>query len=402
LGGFAAASLGWASGPRPVSAQPGRGQESGSGGGQEPERERLALEDYEPRSMLRVRETSVPRARFPVVDAHTHLTFVEREPGEPGPGTLEVLAPPEALLPVMDRKNVKLMVNLTGGSGEALETAVATFDRAHPGRFATCTEPSYQLAGEAGYAQRQADAIAEAVRIGARGLKVLKTLGLYLRDGGPGGPLVAIDDPRFDPMWDACGALGLPVFIHVADPAAFFLPTDRFNERYEELSNHPDWSFHGRDFPSRRELLEARNRVVGRHPRTRFVGLHFGNNPEDLADVGETLDRHPNLSVEIGARIGELGRQPRTAQRFFERYQDRILFGTDAVPGGDDTPQQVFGGELYDIYFRFLETEDEYFDYAPAPVPPQGRWKIYGLGLAEPVLKKLYHDNAAALLGLEP
>jgi predicted TIM-barrel fold metal-dependent hydrolase len=402
LGGFAAASLGWASGPRPVSAQPGRGQESGSGGGQEPERERLALEDYEPRSMLRVRETSVPRARFPVVDAHTHLTFVEREPGEPGPGTLEVLAPPEALLPVMDRKNVKLMVNLTGGSGEALETAVATFDRAHPGRFATCTEPSYQLAGEAGYAQRQADAIAEAVRIGARGLKVLKTLGLYLRDGGPGGPLVAIDDPRFDPMWDACGALGLPVFIHVADPAAFFLPTDRFNERYEELSNHPDWSFHGRDFPSRRELLEARNRVVGRHPRTRFVGLHFGNNPEDLADVGETLDRHPNLSVEIGARIGELGRQPRTAQRFFERYQDRILFGTDAVPGGDDTPQQVFGGELYDIYFRFLETQDEYFDYAPAPVPPQGRWKIYGLGLAEPALKKLYHDNAAALLGLGP
>jgi len=350
--------------------------------------------------MLRVPETSVPRARFPVIDTHTHLTMLEGGPGATADPTLRVLAPPEALLEVMDRKNVRMMVNLTGGLGAALEKAVATFDAAHPGRFATCVEPSYHTAGEPGYAQRQADAIAAAKRAGAKGLKVLKTLGLYLRDGGPDGRLVEIDDPRFDPMWDACGALDLPVFIHVADPAAFFLPTDRFNERWEELANHPDWSFHGRDFPSRKALLDARNRVIERHPGTRFVGLHCGNNPEDLADVGQTLDRHPNLSVEFGARIGELGRQPRTAKRFFDRYQDRIMFGTDAVPGGDDTPQQVFGGELYDIYYRFLETEDEYFDYAPAPVPPQGRWRIYGLGLSEPVLKKIYHDNAAALLHL--
>jgi predicted TIM-barrel fold metal-dependent hydrolase len=398
LGGFAAASAGWASGSSPASA--GSGEATAGAGGQQPKPERLALEDYEPRSMLRVPETSVPRARFPVIDTHTHLTMQQRQPGAPGPGALSVMAPPEALLPVMDRKNVEVMVNLTGGIGEALATAVTTFDRAHPGRFVTFTEPSYHLAGDPGYPQRQADALVEAKGAGARGLKVLKALGLYLRDGGPDGPLVAIDDTRFDPMWDACAELELPVFIHVADPAAFFLPTDRFNERYEELSNHPDWSFHGRDFPSRKALLEARNRVIGRHPRTRFVGLHVGNNPEDLADVGESLDRHPNLSIEIGARIGELGRQPRAARRFFDRYQDRILFGTDAVPGGDETPQQVFGGDLYDIYYRFLETEDEYFDYAPAPVPPQGRWKIYGLGLPEPILKKVYHDNASELLRL--
>jgi predicted TIM-barrel fold metal-dependent hydrolase len=349
--------------------------------------------------MLRVRETSVPRARFPVFDMHTHLTIVERPPGASGVGTLHVLASAEDLLPVMDRKNVKVMVNLTGGTGDQLERALDLFDRKYPDRFATCTEPSYHLAGEPGYPKLQADAIEAAKRAGARGLKVLKELGLYLRDGGPEGPLVKIDDPRFDTMWDACGRLGLPVFIHVADPAAFFLPIDRFNERWEELANHPDWSFHGRDFPSRRALLDARDRVIARHPRTRFVGLHCGNNPEDLADVGETLDRHPNLTIEFGARIGELGRQPRTAARFFDRYQDRIHFGTDAVPGGDEYPQQVFGGELYDIYYRFLETEDEYFDYAPAPVPPQGRWQIYGLGLSETVLKKIYHDNASALLG---
>ena len=209
-----------------------------------------------------------------------------------------------------------------------------------------------------------------------------------------------VDDPRFDPLWEACGALSLPVAIHVSDPEAFFLPTDRFNERYEELSNHPDWSFHGRDYPSNQELLDARNRVLARHPKTTFVVLHVGNNAENLAYVGECLDRHPNMNVEIGARIGELGRQPRTARRFFDRYQDRILFGTDAVPEGHETPQQVFGDELYRIYYRFLETEDEYFDYAPAPVPPQGRWRVYGLGLPEAILRKVYHDNAARLLRL--
>jgi len=213
---------------------------------------------------------------------------------------------------------------------------------------------------------------------------------------------VPVDDRRFDPMWEACAAAQLPVFIHVADPEAFFLPVDRFNERYDELGMHPDWSFHGRDFPSFRELLAARDRLYARHPRTQFVSLHVGHNAENLAAVSESLERFPNMSVELGARIGELGRQPRNAQRFFDKYQDRILFGTDAVPlpEGGKYPQQVFNDELYEIYFRFLETEDEYFDYAPAPIPPQGRWRISGLGLGDAILKKIYHDNAARLLGL--
>ena len=192
----------------------------------------------------------------------------------------------------------------------------------------------------------------------------------------------------------------MPVAIHIADPEAFFLPIDRFNERFEELNNHPNWSFYGRDFPSFRSLIDARNRVLARHPKTTFITLHVGNNAENLADVGACLDTYPNMYVETAARIGELGRQPRVARRFFDRYQDRILFGTDAVPHGTETPQQIFGEALYRIYFRFLETEDDYFDYAPAPVPPQGRWRIYGLGLPEAILRKVYHENAARLLGL--
>jgi predicted TIM-barrel fold metal-dependent hydrolase len=227
---------------------------------------------------------------------------------------------------------------------------------------------------------------------------VLKTLGLYLRARITEGPLVAIDDPRFDPMWEACAALDMPVAIHTADPEAFFLPIDRFNERFEELHAHPDWSFHGRDFPAFADLLAARDRLFARHPRTTFVALHFGHHAEDLAEVSRSLNRFPNMHVELGARIGELGRQPRAARRFFEQYQDRILFGTDAVPHGKETPQQIFGDELYEIYFRFLETEDEHFDYAPAPVPPQGRWRIYGLGLPDDILRKVYADNASRML----
>jgi predicted TIM-barrel fold metal-dependent hydrolase len=303
----------------------------------------------------------------------------------------------------MDRKGVRTMVNLTGGVGEGLVEVRREFDEAHPGRFISFTEPSWNHVASPDYPTFQADQIERAYAAGARGLKVTKTLGLYLREQITRGPLIAIDDPRFDSMWETCATLNMPVAIHVSDPEAFFLPIDRFNERYEELHAHPDWSFHGGDFPSNADLLAARDRVFARHPGTSFIGLHVGHSAENLSAVGEMLDRFPNVCVEIGARIGELGRQPRAARRFFDTYQDRILFGTDAIPApeGDETPQQVFGEALYEIYYRFLETEDEYFDYAPAPIPPQGRWRIYGLGLSEPILRKVYHGNAERVLGIE-
>ena len=361
--------------------------------------QRLDLTDYEPKSMLQVRETRVERARFPVVDIHTHISFsAKSENGIELAPERNYLGAPDELLAVMERKNLRAMVNLTGGFDNGLVGAVTKYDKAFPGRFYTFTEPSYSKFLEPNYPRLQADAIERAHGAGARGLKILKTLGLYLRENITSGKLVKIDDPRFDPMWDACGQLNMPVAIHVSDPIAFFTPTDRFNERYEELNNHPDWSFYGHDFPSNAELLEARNRVFARHPKTQFVVLHVGNFAENLANVSENLDRFSNMFVDIGARIGELGRQPRTSRKFFDRYQDRILFGTDATPHGDEFPQQVFNDKLYEIYFRFLETGDEYFDYAPAEVPPQGRWRIYGIELPDPILHKVYNQNAARQL----
>lgn len=363
----------------------------------------LRLADFAPRSMLRVRETRIEKPRFPVIDVHTHLSWMSATRSGVSLGEeMTWFASPEELLPLMERKGIRAMVNLTGGIGKGLEATIARFDHAAPGRFLTMTEPSFEYVAEPDYPQRQADALAHAKRAGACGLKLLKTLGLYLRERVDQGSLVTIDDRRFDSMWATCADLGLPVFIHSADPAAFFLPTDAHNERYEELANHPDWSFYGAGFPSYDELIAARDRVIERHPRTTFVLMHVGSQAEDLGAISACLDRHANVHVDISARVGELGRQPRASRHFFERYQDRILFGTDAVPSpwGDEVPQQLLGDALYEIYYRYLETEDEYFDYAPAELPPQGRWAIYGVGLPDAILRKIYHDNAARLLGL--
>jgi predicted TIM-barrel fold metal-dependent hydrolase len=379
-----------------TAAHPGRALAASQEETQKTASHSLSLAEFSPKSMLQVPETNVARARFPVIDFHTHITRSAKSTRGVSLASDRVyLGTPQELLAVMDRKNVRAMVNLTGGYDKGLGDVISKYDHAFQDRFYAFTEPCYERFLETGYPQLQAVAIERAHRQGARGLKILKTLGLYLRENITTGKLVTIDDSRFDPMWDACGQLNMPVAIHVSDPAAFFTPTDRFNERYEELMNHPDWSFYGGDFPGNAEILEARNRVFARHPRTQFVVLHVGNFAENLANVAENLDRFPNMSLDIAARIGELGRQPRTARKFFEKYQDRILFGTDATPHGDKYPQQVFNDKLYEIYYRFLETDDEYFDYAPAEVPPQGRWRIYGVNLPETILRKVYFENAA-------
>jgi predicted TIM-barrel fold metal-dependent hydrolase len=369
----------------------GIGAASAVASAQEPSKT-LNLPDFEPRSMLHVNETKVERARYPVIDVHTHLYS-----GIPGRRQRGHACTPAEVLEVMDRRNIRTMVNVTGGYGDNLEATIAYWHKPHPTRFLVFVEPWYAGVSETNYPKLQADLIDRGARAGAKGLKVLKNLGLGVRDKGK---LVPVDDPRFDPMWEAAAGHKMPVAIHTSDPEAFFLPIDRTNERWEELHAHPDWSFHGKDFPSNRELHEARLRVVARHPNTQFIFLHVGN-AEDLGWVSEWMEKYPNISVEIAARIGELGRQPRAARKFFERWQDRIMFGTDAIPHGDETPQQVFGDLLYQIYYRFLETEDEYFDYAPAKTPPQGRWRIYGIGLPDAILRKVYHQNAERIIGVK-
>ncbi|MBI3667746.1 MAG: amidohydrolase family protein, partial [Acidobacteria bacterium] len=341
---------------------------------------KLPLDEFQPRSMLATAEHPVTRARFPVIDVHTHLIGFPRGRGIAQEQVAQILR-------WMDELNIETVLNLTGGAGENLRRNIAELQERHKGRILVATEPSYDRIRESGYPAWQADELKRAREAGARGLKILKYLGLGLREQITSGPLVKVDDPRFDPMWEAAGALKLPVFIHTADPDAFFTPIDSFNERWEELAHHPDWSFYGKDFPPKPELLEARNRVIARHPKTQFVCLHVANHPANLAEVASWLDQYRNMSVEIGARLGELGRQPRGSRQFFERFQDRILFGTDATPNGAEVPQQDLKPAMYQCYFRFLETLDEYFDYSPAAVPPQGRWRIYGIGLPEEILK---------------
>lgn len=348
----------------------------------------ITLREFEPKSTLRVPEHPAARAKFPVIDVHTHLFGLGRKSG--GEQLKQI-----ALW--MDQCNLETLINLTGGNSETMPR-ILELAKPFGKKFLTAAEPAWKRVSESGYARWQADELHKCRQQGARGLKVLKSLGLALRENGK---LLKIDDSRFDPMWEAAASLRMPVLIHTSDPAPFFLPIDRFNERYEELQNHPEWSFYGKDYPSKSELLEARNRVIARHPKTTFIGLHVANLPEDLAQVGQWLDRYPNLNVEIGARLGELGRQPRTARRFFERYQDRILFGTDATPNaGKEFPQQDLRPEMFRCYFRFLETEDEYFDYAPSAIPPQGRWRIYGIGLPDAILRKVYRQNAMRIFGI--
>ena len=363
----------------------------------------MNLIDFQPKSMLAVPETMIDKAKYPGIDVHTHVyMYPTKSRKDMGANAQQISTTQvDQIVKWMDELNMETLINSTGGYGEDLNRTVKELKKRHPGRFLTMTEPAWDKISEPGYPAWQAGEIKRAKESGAVGIKVLKTLGVYLREQGDTGPLIKVDDPRFDPMWQAAGELNMPVAIHTSDPDAFFTPIDQFNERWEELGNHPDWSFYGKDYPSKPELLAARNRVIERHPKTKFIGYHIANHPENLGEVSGWLDRYPNLYVETGARLGELGRQPYTARKFFLKYADRIMFGTDATPNGDAYPQQDLKPEMYRCYFRFFETMNEYFDYSPAAVPPQGRWRIYGIGLPDDVLKKIYHNNAATLYGLK-
>jgi len=332
----------------------------------------LLLKDFDPRPMLHVPAHEVPRAKFPVIDVHNHVNDAAGIHGEN--------VPPEEVVKIMDAANVKKIVILTGLWGEKLQGVLDKMVKGHPDRFMVFAQIDYSKIDDANFAEEMVQQLDDSVRRGARGLKVLKDLGLGVKDKS--GKLIAVDDPRLDPIWEECGKLGIPVAIHTSDPEAFFKPTDKHNERYEELMHNPTWSFYGPKFPSKEGLLAERNHIIEKHPHTTFIALHVANWPENLDAVSAWLDKYPNMFVELGARQAELGRQPRRAGEFFLQYQDRILFGTDSDPEE----------KMYANYFRWLETPDEYFDYWG--YPGQGRWEIYGLALPDEILKKVYSGNA--------
>lgn len=341
----------------------------------------MKLTDFRPRSQLVTKITRVEKPRFAVIDAHNHL-------GTPFGGGWDKKPLPE-LLEQLDAAGVIGYVDLDGGWGEEiLQAHLDHFKAPAPERFRIFGGVDWDKWPELGdafpeYAARRLEVQHS---WGAEGLKIWKSLGLHVRDQR--GERVRVDDPRLDPLWETAGRLGLPVLVHVADPVAFFDPVDATNERWEELGNHPEWAFTSPPFPPFLQILNDFKTLVSRHASTLFIGAHVGCYAENLAWVGAMLDSCPNYYVDISARLGELGRQPYTARRFFIQYQERILFGSDMGPDP----------EAYRLAYRFLETDDEYFNYSLGEIPVQGRWHIYGLYLPDEVLQKVYGANARRVL----
>ncbi len=359
------------------------GQDLGKTSAVEP----LRLEEFRPEPKLRAHTTQLKSAKFSVVDVHSHFYFRFRHDRDALDGFVKM----------MNRNNIAVAVSLDGKLGDRLDEHIEYLWKDYKDRFAIFTNIDWQ--GTAGrtdhanwdchssdFARRTVLALREAASKGVSGVKVFKSFGLTYKN--PDGSHIEIDDDRFDPIWKACGELGLPVIIHTADPSAFFDSIDETNERWEELSRHPDWHFPAEKFPTREHLHGARNRLFARHRKTTFIAAHLGNDGEDLKQTAAMLDENPNVVVEIASRISELGRQPYSARDFLIQYQDRVLFGTDGP-----WPEQ-----RYHYYWRFLETKDEYFPYSEKPFPPQGLWRIYGVHLPGDVLKKIYSRNAARII----
>ena len=328
----------------------------------------LRLSDFRPRSALKTPATQIEQPRFPVIDYHNHLDSMQ----------------PEDVLAVMDRCGVERVVNITMQVGQRAIEIMDRFRSCAPERFSSIGWMDWSGVERGDFVPVTLDRIHRLVEHGACGIKFWKDFGLSVRSAD--GALLRIDDERFAPIFEECGRLGLPVMFHTADPSAFFEPIDAANERFEELAAHPDWGFSSSPV-TKRALLEQRNRVIARHPSTTFVGAHCAESSEDLVYLAEQLDALPNLFIDFSARVSELGRQPYTARSFFLKYADRILFGTDLLP-------EV---EMYRLYYRFLETADEYFEY-PSHASRQGRWNIYGVFLPDDVLRKVYRENALKLL----
>ena len=336
----------------------------------EPRARPLTFEEYNPESMLKVPGQEITRAKFPFIDVHNHqrrhsptsLAEVVRE---------------------MDAMNMAIMVNLSGGSGQSLRDQVLLNERVAPGRFVTFANLNFADTDDPQWGARSAAQLERDVKEGgARGLKIAKNVGMTLRDKT--GKRVPTNDARFDPVWAKAGELGIPVLIHTGEPPAFFLPVDAKNERWLELTLHPSRGRFGDDVPEFTALMAEQHAIFRKHPKTTFISAHLGWYGHDLAFLGKLLDELPNMMAELGAVIYEPGRQPRFAREFFTKYQDRILIGKDSwVPSE------------YKTYFRVLESNDEYFPYHKKY---HAFWAMYGLGLPDEVLKKVYYGNALRVI----
>jgi len=332
--------------------------------GREPQLQPPTIREYKPKSTLVVPQHPVPRAKFPVVDIHSH---------QPTP-----IAPSEydRVMKGMEENNLRVLVNLSGSSGARLKQGVEALRASkYKDRMVLFANVDFNGVGP-GWGAKAARQLEEDLKAGAIGLKVFKDLGMFDRKAD--GSRLRVDDPELDPVWDTCARLNVPVLIHIAEPQAFFDPLDYKNERWLELALYPDRRHQtGVRFEA---LMTERNNMIKRHPKTRYILAHFGWHANDLARAGRLLDENPNVYYDVAAVLYYFGRQPRAAHDFFIKYQDRILFGKDS-----------YQPDEYPYYWRVFETNDEYFDYYR---DYHAFWKLYGIGLPDPVLRKLYYQNA--------
>jgi uncharacterized protein len=335
----------------------------------------LSVREYKPKSTLVVPAHPVPRAKYPVIDVHSHHP------------RLTPAAYAQAVRD-MDALNLRVLVNLSGGSGEGLKDMLAMIAASPaPDRMVVFANVDFSDLDVPGYGRRAAARLEADVAAGARGLKIFKNLGLSVKRAN--GARVPVDDAELDPIWDACARLAVPVLIHTGEPAPFFEPVDVTNERWLELQLHPQRRRPADTFPAFEVLMAERDRLFAKHRNTTFIAAHMGFHANDLGRLGRMLDAMPNVYAETGAILAELGRQPRFAREFVTKYQDRVLFGKDSWAPAE-----------YPYFWRTFETADEYFDYYR---DYHAFWKLYGLDLPDGVLRKLYYANALRVVpGLKP
>lgn len=327
------------------------------------------IEEYQPRSTLVTKEHTIERAKFPFIDIHSHHWSPTAEHVD-------------QLVKEMNTINLQVLVNLSGGTGQQLRQTVATMKGRHPDRFVVFANLSYDDINTPSYGKRAAARLEQDVKNGAQGLKIFKNFGMDVKYAN--GERVHVDDPEFDPVWDKCAELGLPVLIHIAEPSPFFDPWDYHNERWLELKQFPQRARPPEKYPSFETLIAERNHLFAKHPKTNFIAAHLAFHGNDLERLGKTLDSLPNMYVDIAAVLADLGRQPYSAHDFLVKYQDRVLMGKD-----------IYDVNEYKWYFRALETRDEYFEYYRAR---HAFWRIYGFQVPDDVLKKVYYKNALKLV----
>jgi uncharacterized protein len=333
---------------------------------------KMDFESYDPPSSLKVEEHRLKRAKFPFIDIHNHYFNMNT-------------ADLSERVTAMDKLNMGVMVNLSGrgfrGGGDHLEESIANIKKQYPNRFILFTNVDFSDIDNPEWAGRMTKLLEDDVRRGAKGLKIYKSLGISEKDSK--GNRIPIDDPRIDPIWARCGELGIPVLIHSADPKQFWDPIDSLNERWLELKLHPRRRYDEK-IARWETIIKEQHHIFAKHPKTKFINAHLGWFGNDLKTLGDLMDKYPNMYTEIGAVIAELGRQPRAAKEFLTKYQDRVMFGKDSwVP------------DEYETYFRVLETEDEYFPYHKRY---HAFWRMYGLGLPDDILKKIYYKNALKVM----